>query len=152
MNDFFNILFGNNTEKQEDVENTGLIGVHSLQLKDRTQKARQSLITQREENRPQPPYPTSQEAQTHVRAPYELDIDPEFQVPERPETDPSAHYSATAAPTPMAAPTPVNVPTPVAAPTPHAEEETIDTTQPDLSRNIHNKLYVEEEMSQPMIA
>lgn len=146
MNDFFNILFGNNTEKQEDVENTGLIGVHSLQLKDRTQKARQSLITQREENRPQPPYPTSQEAQTHVRAPYELDIDPEFQVPERPETDPSAHYSATAAPTPVA------TPTPMAAPTPHAEEETIDTTQPDLSRNIHNKLYVEEEMSQPMIA
>ena len=112
MNDFFNILFGNNTEKQEDVGSTELIGAHSLQLKDRTQKARQQMVTQREGSRPQPPYPTTPENPTPVRAPYELDIDPEFQVPERPMGNGSAHYHA-------APPASEPAPAPAAAPTPH---------------------------------
>ena len=89
MNDFFNILFGNG--KQEEVGETELIGSHSLQLKDRTNKARQTLIANREENRPEAPYPTAGHS---AKAPYELDIDPEFQVPERPEAPHSSHYTA----------------------------------------------------------
>ena len=131
MNDFFNILFGNNTEKQEDVGSTELIGAHSLQLKDRTRKAHQQMVTQREGSRPQPPYPATPERPA-PRAPYELDIAPEFQVPERPANataNASAH--ATAAPA-----------------TPPAEA----TATEDLPKSNHNNNLDVEEMSQAMKA
>ena len=102
MNDFFNILFGNSDEKQESVSDTELVGSHTLKLKDRTNKSRQFMIDQREEVRPEAPYAQRTENAAHApahstvpgtcppvssgsgKAPYELDIDPEFQVPERP--------------------------------------------------------------------
>ena len=139
MNDFFNILFGNNTDKQEDVGSTELIGAHSLQLKDRTQKARQTMVSQRDGSRPQPPYPATPERPA-PRAPYELDIDPEFQVPERPANataNASTYGSANASAHATAAPA-----------TPPAEA----TATEDLPKSNHNNNLYVEEMSQPMKA
>ena len=146
MNDFFNILFGNG--KQEEVGETELIGSHSLQLKDRTNKARQTLIANREENRPEAPYPTAGHS---AKAPYELDIDPEFQVPERPEAPQSSHYTAFAKDEPHAeghvtepAPKQPQAASPTPIPEPANEQE-------EKEYPYNNNLYVEEN-NRPMKA
>ena len=146
MNDFFNILFGNG--KQEEVGETELIGSHSLQLKDRTNKARQTLIANREENRPEAPFPTAGHS---AKAPYELDIDPEFQVPERPEAPQSSHYTAFAKDEPHAeghvtepAPKQPQAASPTPIPEPANEQE-------EKEYPYNNNLYVEEN-NRPMKA
>ena len=158
MNDFFSILFGNSNEKTEETGGTELIGAHTLQLKDRTQKAKQTLLEQREGNRPQAPYPSHTEAPVMPRAPYELDIDPEFQAPQRPMTQAPQHFPAHSH----------TETAPAAAAENHTDEHRPETAQEEeretASRQMeekplqpignenkyeYNKLYVEE-MSQPM--
>lgn len=157
MNDFFNILFGNNSsEKTEEVAENKLIGSRTLKLKDVSGK--QYWAAQRNENRPAAPYdsqpkdpesttatgfddaqPSTQTTDatprvtqpgtqttdaTHFnvqqnrqttstapnntisnddiarnnsslhKAPYELDIDPEFEIPDRINGDESAHFQS----------------------------------------------------------
>ncbi len=141
MNDFFNVLFGSNSPREEEeVGSNELIGSRTLKLKDVSAETRQqSLTDKRERTRPAAPAPIvhhSEQKTVQHKAPYELDFDPEFQVPSRSEGDESAHFQGT----------------PQASVPQKSEENAVNNSIENHNSNYHSTSYLQESNKQPMEA